>query len=81
MEEIPCCAPTAARKVRRVQIGDSDIGVISLDEIKDGVKALGLREGSKSGRNYSSASVSTITFLPRSIRHTRYSYRTNTNGG
>ncbi|MFA5311874.1 MAG: hypothetical protein WC375_00990 [Methanomassiliicoccales archaeon] len=50
MEEKPCCAAAAARKIKHVHISDSEVGLVSLDEIMNEVKELELNEGSDIGK-------------------------------
>jgi hypothetical protein len=48
MEDKPCCAAAAARKIRKLVIGGREIGIAQLDEIVAKVGSMGL-EGEATG--------------------------------
>lgn len=44
-DEKPCCAASAARKIKKVLIGGQEIGIAQLDEAIERVAALDLGDG------------------------------------
>jgi hypothetical protein len=63
-DDKPCCAAAAARRVRKVLIGNQEIGIAQLDEIMAKVSARGL-DGDVLGRTLL-REVKIYNFVPRS---------------
>jgi len=50
MNDKPCCAAAAARKIKKVTINGQEIGIAQLDEIVARVKAMNLGDEEAIGR-------------------------------
>ncbi|MDH7508912.1 MAG: hypothetical protein QHH00_05885 [Methanomassiliicoccales archaeon] len=49
-QEKPCCPESAARKVKKLNVGGFQVGIAHLDEIIEEVKNLGLRDSGEIGK-------------------------------
>jgi hypothetical protein len=49
MEDKPCCAEAAARKIKHLMVGGSPVGVSRLDEVMSEINTMGLESDAEIG--------------------------------
>ena len=49
MEDIPCCAEAAARKIKHLMVGGSPVGLSRLDEVMGEINTMGLKSDAEIG--------------------------------